>query len=77
MKPILALAVAACVTGCARPTEPPVIHVSPPPIVVEAPAVEHVKIPKNEPVARTLERAKWHADYAAGLIKAHRAKEGN
>lgn len=77
MKPILALAVVACVTGCSRTTEPPVIHVSPP-IVVEAPAVEHREtIPKNEPVARTLERAKWHADYAAGLIKAHRAKEGN
>lgn len=76
MKPLLALAVVACVTsGCSRTAEPPVLHVARPPPVA-APLTEHREtIPAREPVAHTLERAKWHADYAAGLIEAHRSRE--
>lgn len=76
MKPLLALAVVACVTsGCSRTTEPPAVHVAlPPPAAAPLPERRET-IPAKEPVAHTLERAKWHADYAAGLIAAHRARE--
>jgi hypothetical protein len=79
MKPLLLALTVAGLTACAPPTKPQPFH-APAPVIVITPApviVEHkVEALRNEPIKRTLERAQWHTDYAKGLIKQHRAKEG-
>ena len=79
MKPWLLVAAVAGLTACAPPSRPQPDHVPAAIVIAPVPIVtEHkTEVPKKEPVRRTLERAQWHADYAKGLIKAHRAKEGN
>jgi hypothetical protein len=75
MRYLLTILTVIGISACSRPVEPHITPV-PTPIPIVLPPTQPAKpvdTPK-QPIGKLLDKAKWHADYAAGLIKAHQAK---